>query len=88
MVRILVVIVVVVTTARVAGPALTSASRRLQVTNVQSGDTIEDDADVLVVARGILSDPSWPQIPGLDGFQGQVMHSARWNHECDPRAVG
>jgi len=37
-------------------------------------------ADVLVSAMGGLSEPSIPPLPGLDTFQGKVMHSARWDH--------
>ena len=40
-------------------------------------------ADVLVAACGPLSDPSVPDLPGLDGFPGEVFHSARWNHDYD-----
>lgn len=29
---------------------------------------------------GPLSRPRWPDIPGLDDFQGQRLHSARWDH--------
>jgi Predicted flavoprotein involved in K+ transport len=32
-------------------------------------------------STGHLADEHLPQIPGLEEFQGQVMHSARWNHE-------
>ncbi|MBN9683558.1 NAD(P)/FAD-dependent oxidoreductase [Corallococcus sp. NCSPR001] len=35
-------------------------------------------ADALVVAVGTLSEPVIPPLPGLDRFQGKVMHSARW----------
>ena len=42
-------------------------------------------ADVFVPAAGPLSDPSIPDIPGLDGFAGTVFHSARWNHDHDLR---
>jgi len=38
-------------------------------------------ADVLVVATGPLSEPSYPDVPGLDSFPGSVFHSSRWNHE-------
>ncbi|QMU69290.1 NAD(P)/FAD-dependent oxidoreductase [Streptacidiphilus sp. P02-A3a] len=38
-------------------------------------------ADVLVAACGPLSDPSVPDLPGLDGFPGEVFHSARWDHD-------
>jgi cation diffusion facilitator CzcD-associated flavoprotein CzcO len=37
-------------------------------------------ADVMIVAAGPLSEPSVPDIPGLDSFPGEVFHSARWNH--------
>ena len=42
-------------------------------------------ADVVVSAAGPLSDPQIPDIPGLDGFPGEVFHSARWNHDVDLR---
>ena len=40
-------------------------------------------ADILVVAGGPLSEPSTPDIPGLDSFAGTVFHSARWDHGYD-----
>ena len=40
-------------------------------------------ADVLVSAAGALSDPKDPDIEGFDSFQGEVFHSARWNHDYD-----
>jgi cation diffusion facilitator CzcD-associated flavoprotein CzcO len=47
-------------------------------------------ADVLVAAVGGLSEPSVPALPGLERFQGKVMHSARWDHgyALDGRKVG
>jgi cation diffusion facilitator CzcD-associated flavoprotein CzcO len=47
-------------------------------------------ADVLVAAVGGLSEPSMPELPGLERFQGKVMHSARWDHgyALDGRKVG
>jgi cation diffusion facilitator CzcD-associated flavoprotein CzcO len=38
-----------------------------------------------VAATGHLTDPKLPPIPGLDGFTGTVMHSARWDHDVDLR---
>jgi cation diffusion facilitator CzcD-associated flavoprotein CzcO len=40
-------------------------------------------ADVLVSAAGALSDPKLPDIDGIDSFQGEVFHSAQWNHDYD-----
>jgi cyclohexanone monooxygenase len=42
-------------------------------------------ADVLVSAAGALSDPKNPDIEGFDSFEGEVFHSARWNHDYDLR---
>lgn len=42
-------------------------------------------ADVVVSACGPLSDPSVPDVPGLDSFPGKVFHSARWDHSYDLR---
>ncbi|MFZ5846326.1 MAG: flavin-containing monooxygenase [Actinomycetota bacterium] len=40
-------------------------------------------AEVLVSAAGALSDPKMPDIAGIETFQGEVFHSARWNHDYD-----
>lgn len=37
-------------------------------------------ADVFIFAMGGLSEPALPQLPGLEKFEGKVMHSARWDH--------
>jgi cation diffusion facilitator CzcD-associated flavoprotein CzcO len=40
-------------------------------------------ADVLVAAPGPLSEPSIPDLPGLDAFEGTTFHTANWNHDRD-----
>jgi cation diffusion facilitator CzcD-associated flavoprotein CzcO len=40
-------------------------------------------ARILVSAAGALADPTHPDIPGLDSFEGTVMHSARWDDAHD-----
>ncbi len=42
-------------------------------------------ARVLLAAPGPLSEPQIPQLPGLGRFEGEVFHSARWNHDYDLR---
>ncbi len=37
----------------------------------------------LVVGAGGLSEPRVPAIEGIDTFQGEVFHSARWDHDVD-----
>ena len=40
-------------------------------------------ADVLVSGSGGLSDPSVPDLPGLETFAGTTFHSATWRHDHD-----
>ena len=41
------------------------------------------EAPVLISAAGHLSDPSYPDIPGISTFKGEVFHSAKWDHSYD-----
>ena len=41
------------------------------------------EADVLVLACGRLTEPSIPEIPGLESFPGPIFHSSRWDHTAD-----
>ncbi|HYF44994.1 MAG TPA: NAD(P)/FAD-dependent oxidoreductase [Acidimicrobiales bacterium] len=43
----------------------------------------EVTADVLVPAVGAFSEPSIPDLPGLETFEGTTFHSARWRHDHD-----
>jgi cation diffusion facilitator CzcD-associated flavoprotein CzcO len=38
-------------------------------------------ADFVIAAPGPLSEPSIPDLPGLDTFEGAIFHTARWDHE-------
>ena len=40
-------------------------------------------ADFVVGAFGLLAEPVTPDIPGIDTFEGTIMHSARWDHDHD-----
>ncbi|WDZ92142.1 NAD(P)/FAD-dependent oxidoreductase [Nocardiopsis sp. HUAS JQ3] len=40
-------------------------------------------AQFLVSAAGPLADPSYPDIKGLDTFEGTMFHSADWDHDHD-----
>jgi cation diffusion facilitator CzcD-associated flavoprotein CzcO len=37
-------------------------------------------ARVLVAAPGLLSEPWTPTLPGIDRFEGNAFHTARWDH--------
>jgi cation diffusion facilitator CzcD-associated flavoprotein CzcO len=40
-----------------------------------------DVADFVIAATGVLHHPAYPEIEGLDDFEGAAFHSARWNHD-------
>src|SRR3954451_23976414 len=42
-------------------------------------------AQVVIAGAGPLAEPKFPDIPGLDSFQGTTMHSAQWHHDFDFR---
>ncbi|MEU1996159.1 NAD(P)/FAD-dependent oxidoreductase [Nocardia gamkensis] len=40
-------------------------------------------ADTVVSAVGALCEPALPDIKGINDFEGETFHSARWNHDAD-----
>ena len=48
--------------------------------------TTENDtltADFVICATGVLHHPFTPDIPGMDAFEGTVVHTARWDPELE-----
>lgn len=39
--------------------------------------------DIVIAATGLLHRPAYPNIEGLDSFEGACFHSARWDHSVD-----
>ncbi len=48
---------------------------------VRCSDGEELICDFLVCATGVLHNPAYPDIPGLDDFAGPVVHTARWDED-------
>jgi cation diffusion facilitator CzcD-associated flavoprotein CzcO len=46
---------------------------------VVTADGTKREADFVIAATGVLHHPFTPDIPGLDSFDGDVMHTARWD---------
>ena len=40
-------------------------------------------ASVLISGMGPLTEPKYPEVPGIESFEGKLMHSARWDHDYD-----
>ena len=55
---------------------------------LESGERLE--ADVVVSAIGMFNDLAWPDIEGIDSFEGTSFHSARWHptHSLTGERVG
>ncbi|GGC91608.1 flavin-containing monooxygenase [Halopseudomonas salina] len=51
--------------------------------HVTTTDGREYQARALITACGQLNRPIYPSIPGLDSFNGEAFHSARWRHDID-----
>ena len=49
-----------------------------------------DEADIVIAATGVLHHPSYPDIPGLEDFEGALFHTARWDHNVplDGQRIG
>jgi cation diffusion facilitator CzcD-associated flavoprotein CzcO len=41
---------------------------------------LQDQADIVIAATGVLHHPSHPSIAGMERFEGALFHSARWDH--------
>lgn len=50
---------------------------------VAGGDVQVFQANILVAARGQLSQPYVPQIEGLETFEGPRFHTSQWDHSVD-----
>jgi len=66
------------TSTEVRAARFDDATGRWQV-DCSDGTSIR--CQVLVTGTGQLSRPSIPAIDGLESFQGESFHSARWNHD-------
>ena len=51
------------------------------IVNLHDGATLR--ARYLLTATGFLSQPKMPEIPGIDTFDGTVVHTTKWDHDLD-----
>ena len=47
---------------------------------LKTASGVQDIADVVIAATGVLHHPRYPDIPGTDEFEGAIFHSAKWDH--------
>ncbi|WP_280439372.1 flavin-containing monooxygenase [Nocardia cyriacigeorgica] len=63
----------------VTGARWNNDTARWEITSSQGNFT----ADTVVSAVGALCEPNLPDIKGINSFEGEIFHSARWNHDAD-----
>jgi cation diffusion facilitator CzcD-associated flavoprotein CzcO len=61
--------------SRVRSIVYDEASNRWTLT-LETGETLT--ATYVVSGMGVLSQPIWPAIPGIDTFRGEKYHTAKW----------
>ena len=53
------------------------------VTRASNGSTERHQASAVITALGVLNSTNIPDIPGLNTFDGTVIHTAEWDHDLD-----
>jgi 4-hydroxyacetophenone monooxygenase len=60
------------------------ARRNLWVVQAtRGGESVVYEANILLMAVGPNNAPNYPEVKNLDSFKGQVIHSAKWDHNVD-----
>lgn len=54
------------------------AQQGLWLLQLENGEQLS--ANFFVCSAGPLSEPRYPDIPGMDTYKGRLFHSARWDH--------
>jgi cation diffusion facilitator CzcD-associated flavoprotein CzcO len=53
------------------------------VIDLETGTMIHDLCHFLINASGILSAWKWPDVPGIDKFEGKMVHTANCDQSLD-----
>lgn len=51
--------------------------------HTEASDGTRDVGDFVIAATGVLHHPNIPDLPGLDTFEGEAFHSARWRDDLE-----
>ncbi|RKK07518.1 putative sterigmatocystin biosynthesis monooxygenase stcW [Fusarium oxysporum f. sp. cepae] len=53
----------------------------VDVQDEATGEVFKDRGEFLINASGFLNNWKWPDIPGLETFEGQLVHTANWKED-------
>ncbi len=51
--------------------------------HLKTSDGNTDYADVVIMATGVLRNPNFPDIRGIESFEGELVHTGRWPDNFD-----
>ena len=60
------------------------AQWEITILRLEDGLVLKRYCDVFIKATGNLNKWTWPDIAGLENFQGPLIHSANWKNDFDP----
>lgn len=55
----------------------------VEITDVETGNTTQDWCHFFINACGLFNTWKWPDVPGIDKFEGKITHSANWDKSID-----
>jgi cation diffusion facilitator CzcD-associated flavoprotein CzcO len=64
-----------------------SATWHIRLRDLMTDIEYVHEAKVMISAVGGFTNPKYPQIPGLDSFEGTVVHTAEWNKPYSTRGL-
>jgi cation diffusion facilitator CzcD-associated flavoprotein CzcO len=56
---------------------------KVEVVDLETGATIQDWCHFLISATGVLNAWKWPDVPGIDKFEGKIFHTANYDRDLD-----
>ncbi|KAF9565886.1 FAD/NAD(P)-binding domain-containing protein [Agrocybe pediades] len=57
----------------------------VEVVNRGNQEKITQECDILINASGVLNAWKWPDLPGLETYEGKLVHTAAWDTNIDLR---
>ncbi|KAJ3552624.1 hypothetical protein NP233_g12838 [Leucocoprinus birnbaumii] len=55
----------------------------VEITDVETGNVTTDWCHFLINANGVLNAWKWPDIPGIEEFNGRILHTAKYDRSLD-----
>lgn len=57
----------------------------VSIQDLETGQFLQDEANVLMTGEGVLNEWKWPEISGIKTFKGTMLHSANWDPAFDAK---